>query len=239
MIRVLLADDSAAFRFGLRTMLSAIPDVEVVGEAASGDEAVVLTARVHPDVVLMDLSMTTDDDGVVATTRISEQSPHVGVLVLTMSADDTTLGRALQAGARGYLVKGASRAEIERAVRTVHDGGLVVGAKVAGLTGGLIGRRSPDGPVATLSSREREVLVLVGEHLDNRSIAERLTLSPKTVRNLVSSIFTKLGTSDRAAVAELARQSRDSPGEVGTTTPPARTQALDAGDPTTSERRYP
>lgn len=212
MIRVLLADDSAAFRFGLRTMLSALPDVEVVGEAASGDEAVVHTARENPDVVLMDLNMTTEDDGVVATTRISEQSPHVGVLVLTMSADDTTLGRALQAGARGYLVKGASRAEIERAVRTVAEGGLVVGATVAGRAGGLIGRRAPEGPLATLSSREREVLALIGGGLDNGNIAARLTLSPKTVRNVVSSIFAKLGTSDRAAVASLARRSRDSPG---------------------------
>ncbi len=212
MIRVLLADDSAAFRFGLRTMLAALPDVEVVGEAASGDEAVVHTARVNPDVVLMDLNMTTEEDGVVATTRISEQSPHVGVLVLTMSADDSTLGQALQAGARGYLVKGAARAEIERAVRTVAEGGLVVGATVAGRAGGLIGRPAPEGPLATLSAREREVLTLVGEGLDNGGIAQRLTLSPKTVRNVVSSIFAKLGTSDRAAVAALARRSRDSPG---------------------------
>lgn len=222
MIRVLLADDSAAFRFGLRTMLSALPDIEVVGEASSGDEAVVHTARVHPDVVLMDLNMTTREDGVVATTRISEQSPHVGVLVLTMSADDTTLARALQAGARGYLVKGASRDEIDRAVRTVAAGGLVVGATVAGRTGSLIGRAAPDGPVTTLSFRERQVLALVGEGLDNGSIAERLTLSPKTVRNVVSAIFTKLGTSDRTAVAALARRSRDSPDEVGTRKAPGR-----------------
>lgn len=212
MIRVLLADDSAAFRFGLRTMLSALPDVEVVGEAASGDEAAVYTARENPDVVLMDLNMTTEDDGVLATTRIVEQSPHVGVLVLTMSADDTTLGRALQAGARGYLVKGASRVEIERAVRTVAGGGLVVGATVAARAGGLIGRRAPEGSQTALSPREREVLALIGAGLDNRSIAARLTLSPKTVRNVVSSIFAKLGTSDRAAVAALARRSRDSPG---------------------------
>ncbi len=193
-------------------MLSALPDVDVVGEAASGDEAVVRTARENPDVVLMDLNMTTEDDGVVATTRISEQSPHVGVLVLTMSADDTTLGRALQAGARGYLVKGASRAEIERAVRTVAEGGLVVGATVAGRAGGLIGRRAPEGPLTTMSPREREVLALIRAGLDNGSIAARLTLSPKTVRNVVSSVFAKLGTSDRAAVAALARRSRDSPG---------------------------
>lgn len=218
MIRVLLADDSAAFRFGLRTMLQAVDDVEVVGEAATGDEAVVHAARLHPDVVLMDLAMAAPDDGVddgvedgvVATERLAEQSPHVGVLVLTMSADDETLGRALRAGARGYLVKGAPRDEIERAVRTVAHGGLVVGASLAGRTGLLIGGAapsSPDGPLRRLTARERDVLRLMCDGLDNAAIARRLVLSPKTVRNLVSAVFAKLGSSDRTAVVALARRS--------------------------------
>lgn len=204
MIRVLVADDSAAFRFGLRTMLSAVPDVEVVGEATSGDEAVVRTARTSPDVVVMDLDMAGPEDGVTATARIVEQSPHVGVLVLTMSAADASLGRALQAGARGYLVKGAARVEVERALRTVADGGLVVGASLAGRTGALIG--DPHDPVEGLTAREREVLHLLAQGLDNAAIAAVLTLSPKTVRNVVSGVFAKLGCSDRAEVGRLARR---------------------------------
>lgn len=205
MIRILVADDSTAFRFGLRTTLNAVDDMEVVSEAGSGDEAVARAAHAHPDVVVMDLEMATRDDGVTATARIVEQSPHVGVLVMTMSAEDATLGSALRAGARGYLVKGAPRDEIERAVRTVAAGGLVVGASLAGRTGALFGV-TPTGPVAALSEREREVLGLLADGLDNQAIAHRLTLSPKTVRNVVSSIFGKLGTSDRASVAALARR---------------------------------
>ncbi len=206
MIRVLLADDNAAFRFGLRTMLSALPDVEVVAEAATGDEAAVRTIRMHPDVVVMDLNMAGDDDGMTATERIVDQAPHVGVLVLTMSAQDSALGRALQLGARGYLVKGAPRHEVERALRTVAAGGLVVGAAVAQRTGSLVGSRAdPDG-LARLSDREREVLTLMAEGLDNAAIAQQLVLSPKTVRNVVSSVFGKLGASDRHHAVRLAHE---------------------------------
>jgi DNA-binding NarL/FixJ family response regulator len=206
MIRVLVADDSPAFRFGLRTMLQAATGMEVIGEAASGDEAVVRAAREHPDVVVMDLAMAGPEDGVEATARIVEQSPHVGVLVLTMSAADATLGRALRAGARGYLVKGAPRAEVERAVRTVADGGLVLGALLAARAAALLGPPTAADPVAGLSTREREVLHLLAENLDNASFAARLSLSQKTVRNVVSSVFAKLGCSDRAEVGRMARR---------------------------------
>jgi DNA-binding NarL/FixJ family response regulator len=215
-ITVLVADDSAAFRFGLRTMLQSVEGVTVVGEAASGDEAVVHTARLHPDVVLMDLDMASPEDGVAATERIAEQSPHVGVLVLTMSAQEELLGRALRAGARGYLVKGAAREEIERAVRTVAHGGLVVGASLAGRAGALLAATRAGGsaeagqatPFSRLSQRERQVLALMCDGLDNPAIARRLVLSPKTVRNVVSSIFAKVGSSDRAEVVALARRCR-------------------------------
>jgi DNA-binding NarL/FixJ family response regulator len=206
MIRVLVADDSAAFRFGLRTMLGAIDDIEVVGDAASGDEAVVRTARLHPDVVVMDLDMATADDGVAATARIAEQSPHVGVLVLTMSAEDAALGGALRAGARGYLVKGAPRDEIERAVRTVAAGGLVVGASLAGRTGALVGAGGPAVAVAALSDREREVLALLADGLANKAIAQRLGISDSTVKFHVNAILGKLGAQSRGeAIAQAAR----------------------------------
>jgi DNA-binding NarL/FixJ family response regulator len=176
---------------------------------------VVHTARLHPDVVLMDLDMASPEDGVTATERIAEQSPHVGVLVLTMSAQEDSLGRALRAGARGYLVKGAPREEIERAGRTVAHGGLVVGASLAGRAGALLGAPRPGGPAAgeatpfsRLSERERQVLALMCDGLDNPAIARRLVLSPKTVRNVVSSIFAKVGSSDRAEVVALARRCR-------------------------------
>jgi DNA-binding NarL/FixJ family response regulator len=218
-IRVLVADDSAAFRFGMSTMLRALSDIDVVGEAATGDEAVVQAARLQPDVVVMDLQMAAASDGATATARIGEQSPHVAVLVMTMTADETAVRAVLRAGARGYLVKGAPREEVERALRTVAAGGLVIGASMAGRAGALLGGERPADPLAALSTREREVLELMADGLDNTAIARRLTLSPKTVRNVVSSVFAKLQTSDRVQVVLQARRlglgsgSRDVPGE--------------------------
>lgn len=219
MIRVLVADDSAAFRFGMSTMLQALSDIDVVGEAATGDEAVVQAARLQPDVVVMDLQMAAASDGATATARIGEQSPHVAVLVMTMTADETAVRAVLRAGARGYLVKGAPREEVERALRTVAAGGLVIGASMAGRAGALLGGERPADPLAALSTREREVLELMADGLDNTAIARRLTLSPKTVRNVVSSVFAKLQTSDRVQVVLQARRlglgsgRRDVPGE--------------------------
>lgn len=218
MIQVLVADDSAAFRFGIITMLQAVADIEVVGEAATGDEAVVRAVRLQPDVVVMDLQMAAASDGATATARIVEQSPHVAVLVMTMTADEAAVGMVLRAGARGYLVKGAPREEVERALRTVAAGGLVIGASMAGRAGALLGGERPADPLAALSPREREVLGLMADGLDNAAIAHRLSLSPKTVRNVVSSVFAKLQTSDRVQVVLEARRlglgssGRDVPG---------------------------
>ena len=207
MIRVLVADDHAGFRAGIVLLLRSLPDVEVVGEAASGDEAVVRAVGSGADVVLMDLGMP-GGGGLAATERLARDAPHVAVLVLTMSAEDASVTAALRAGARGYLVKGASRAEVERALRTVAEGGVVVGASVAhrlaGLVGGPAAGESP--ALADLSAREREVLDLMARGLDNGEIARRLVLSPKTVRNVVSSIFGKLHTSDRVQVVLRARE---------------------------------
>jgi DNA-binding NarL/FixJ family response regulator len=206
-LRVVIADDHAGFRRGMATLLTSLPGVAVVAEAAGADEAVAAARRSQPDVVLMDLDM--PGGGMAATARLTEEAPHVAVLVLTMSSDDAAVLAALQAGARGYLVKGAPRAEVERALRTVAEGGVVVGSAVAHrLTALLTPARNtpPAEDFAELSAREREVLALMADGLDNGQIAERLFLSPKTVRNVVSSIFGKLRTSDRVQVVLRARE---------------------------------
>jgi DNA-binding NarL/FixJ family response regulator len=205
--RVLVADDHAGFRAGIVTLLRSLPGTEVVGEAASGEEAVVRAVRDGADVVLMDLSMP-GGGGLAATERLAREAPHVAVLVLTMSAEDASVTAALRAGARGYLVKGASRAEVERALRTVAEGGVVLGAAVAHRVASLVGGPggAPPAELAGLSVREREVLDLMARGLDNGEIARRLVLSPKTVRNVVSSIFGKLETSDRVQVVLRARE---------------------------------
>lgn len=207
MIRVLVADDNAAFRFGLGTLLGALPDLTVVAEAATGDEAVVRALRERPDVVLMDLDMAAADDGITATGRLTQSAPDIGVLILTMSDSEDQLGAALRAGARGFLVKGASRAEVDRAVRTVAAGGLVLGPGLARRLGVLMQATPPGADVlAALTRREREVLDLVARGMDNAAIARRLVLSPKTVRNTVSAVLTKLPVEDRVQAALLARE---------------------------------
>jgi DNA-binding NarL/FixJ family response regulator len=204
--RVLVADDHAGFRSGIALLLRSLPDTEVVGEAASGDEAVVRAVSSGADVVLMDLAMP-GGGGLAATERLARDAPHIAVLVLTMSAEDASVTAALRAGARGYLVKGASRAEVERALRTVAEGGVVVGASVAHRVAALVGGGAAAPPeLAGLSAREREVLDLMARGLDNAEIARRLVLSPKTVRNVVSAIFGKLHTSDRVQAVLRARE---------------------------------
>jgi DNA-binding NarL/FixJ family response regulator len=205
--RVLVADDHAGFRAGITMLLRSLPDTEVVGEAASGDEAVVRAVASGADVVFMDLAMP-GGGGLAATERLAREAPHVAVLVLTMSAEDASVSAALRAGARGYLVKGASRAEVQRALQTVAEGGVVVGATVAHRVASLVGGpvEAPPRDLADLSAREREVLELMSRGLDNGEIARRLFLSPKTVRNVVSAIFAKVHTSDRVQVVLRARE---------------------------------
>ena len=206
-IRILLVDDHAHFRAGLRSLLSTASDVLVCGEAASGEEAVVVVASTHPDVVLLDLTMP-GMGGVAATERLVAASPHARVLVLSMSDDDDSVFAALRAGARGYLLKGAGRAEILRAVRAVAEGEAIFGPSVAARLAAFLA--APPGkaaPFPELTAREREVLDLVARHLPNPQIAARLGVSAKTVRNHVSNIFAKLQVADRAAAADLAQRS--------------------------------
>ncbi|XVQ88354.1 response regulator [Microbispora siamensis] len=207
-IRVLLVDDHAAFRAGLRALLRPVEEMEVADEAASGEQALALLPRVQPDVVLMDLAMP-GMGGVAATERITRDNPHVRVLVLSMADDDDAVFAAVRAGARGYVLKGACRAELVRAIRAVAEGEAIFGPALAGRLMGYFSdlARKPEPSFPELTPREREILGLVAGHLTNVQIAARLGLSQKTVRNHVSSIFAKLRVADRAEAIMRARES--------------------------------
>jgi DNA-binding NarL/FixJ family response regulator len=211
-IRVLIADDHPVFRYGMLALLRADPMIEVVGEAGTGEESVALAQHLEPDVVLMDLNMP-DMSGIDATRRILVTAPHIGVLVVTMSDDADSLFAAMRAGARGYLLKGADGAETLRAVQSVARGEAIFSPRVAQRLIDYFGSprdaSSPRGaaPYAfpELTTRERGVLDLLAAGYSNASIAERLVLSPKTVRNNVSNIFSKLQVADRAEAIIRAR----------------------------------
>lgn len=206
-VRVVLADDHPMFRYGLRAVLAAAAEVEVVAEAGDGEELVALVERERPDVVLTDLAMP-GLDGAAATRRILLQHPDTGVLVLTMHEDDEALLGAMRAGARGYLLKGADRAEIVRAVLAVASGEAVYGAAVARRIVDFFTaaqRRYAAQVFPQLTVREREVLELVAGGSGNHEIARRLVLSEKTVRNHVSTVLLKLQVPDRASAVARAR----------------------------------
>jgi DNA-binding NarL/FixJ family response regulator len=205
-VRVLIADDHPVFRDGLASLLGTQSDVVVVATAADGAEAVRLTAEHAPDVVVMDLQMP-ELNGIDATRAISERQPDVRVLVFTMGEEDGTVLAAMRAGARGYLVKGASQDEVVRAISTVQAGGLVFGASLALRIADLLsGTASPDrSAFPQLTERELEILDLIAAGKNNQQIAAALFLAPKTVRNNVSNILAKLQATDRAEAIIRAR----------------------------------
>jgi DNA-binding NarL/FixJ family response regulator len=209
LIRVVVADDQAIIRDGLVTVLSLLPDVEVVGEAADGALAVELAVREHPDVVLMDLRMPVLD-GVGATERIVREAPDVAILVLTTYADDESILGALRAGARGYLTKDAGRAELAAAVRAVARGQSTFAPEVGALlVSSLTGGSAPPPLTARfpqLTPREAEVLTLVADGLSNGEIAAKLFVSVATVKTHINALFAKLGVRDRAQAIALARR---------------------------------
>jgi DNA-binding NarL/FixJ family response regulator len=207
-IQILICDDHAEFRRGLRALLDTAPGLEVAGEAADGREAVNIAASLQPDIILMDLHMP-GTNGVEATRRILQTSPHIGIIMLTMIEDDDSVFAAVQAGARGYVLKGARKAEIVRAVLAVADGEAIFGPAIAKRLMRYLAPPVSAPPPPTfpqLTTREVEILQLMAEHLTNPEIAARLNLTPKTIRNNVSNIFTKLQVADRAQAIIAARQ---------------------------------
>jgi DNA-binding NarL/FixJ family response regulator len=209
-IRVIVVDDQDIVRDGLVTVLSLLDGIEVVGAGSTGAEAVDLVAEQRPDVVLMDLRMPVMD-GAAATEHIVGRYPEVAVLVLTTYDDDASISRALRAGARGYLTKDASREDIDVALRSVARGQATFDASVSarllsGLTAGAGPGSDDPGRLAGLTAREREVLRLIGEGLNNAEIAERLFVSVATVKTHINNLFTKLDLRDRAQAVRLANR---------------------------------
>ena len=205
-VRVVIADDHPVFRDGLAALLATQPDVDVVGTAGDGAEAVALARELAADVIVMDLQMP-ELNGIDATRALAESMPAVRVLVFTMGEEDGTVLAAMRAGARGYLVKGASQEEVARAISTVHAGGLVFGSSLALRIADLLsGSTTPDRTAfPQLTEREREILDLVAAGKNNAQIAAALYLAPKTVRNNVSNILAKLQATDRAEAIIKAR----------------------------------
>ncbi|WP_404382930.1 response regulator transcription factor [Knoellia locipacati] len=203
---VVLVDDHPLYREGLAGLLGTTPDVTVVGQGGTGREAVDLVELLSPDVVVLDLTMP-DLDGVGACREIIAAAPGTAVLMLTMYDDDDLVFRAMQAGARGYLVKTAEPASVITAIRTVAEGGAVLSPALATrLASWFATLQREHGPLAHLTARERDVLRLMVQGRDNAAIAAFLGVSPKTVRNVVSSIFAKLRVADRSAAVAKARE---------------------------------
>jgi DNA-binding NarL/FixJ family response regulator len=202
MIRVVIADDHGVVRGGLAQLLGTLDDVELVGAAANGTEAVAVCGEQHPDVVLMDLEMP-EMDGIEATRRIREAQPEVAVVILTSFSDRERILRALDAGAAGYLLKDAESDELARSIRAAARGDAPLDPKAARE---LLRARAPGSPLDLLSPREREVLVMVAEGLPNKVIARRLSISEKTVKAHLTSVFRQIGVTDRTQAALWAQR---------------------------------
>lgn len=202
MIKVLIVDDHAIVRTGLSQLLGTADDIELVGAAGNGDEAVAMAAELRPDVVLMDLSMP-GTDGITATGRIVADNPDSHVLVLTSFSDQARILDALQAGAEGYLLKHSEPEVILAGVREIVAGGSPLDPKAARVL--LTNRRSP-GPETKLTEREQEVLDMVGAGLPNKTIARRLGISERTVKAHLTNVYQRLGVTDRTQAALWAQR---------------------------------
>lgn len=212
-ISVLIADDERNIRIGLAALINAEADLRLLGEAVTGEEVVKLADAFQPDVILMDINMPDLDheglNGIEATRRILATSPHIGVLMLTMFEDDESVFAAMRAGARGYLLKGALKVEILRAIRAVQSGEVIFGATIAQRVARFFSAIRP-APASelfpNLTDREREILSLIAQHMNNADIAKHLSLSEKTIRNHVSNIFNKLQVADRVQAILRAKE---------------------------------
>jgi len=204
-LRVVIADDHPVYREGLAGLIDTETGLDVVGQATDGAEAVDLVMTLHPDLLVLDLEMP-EHDGMSALLEVAANAPDTAVLVLTMYGNDDAVFEAMKAGARGYLVKSADPEQVLRAIRTVADGGVVLSAALgARMADWFTTLQQEHGPLSQLTPREREVLNLMCQGRDNTAIASALGISPKTVRNVVSSIFTKLGVAHRADAIAKAR----------------------------------
>ena len=206
MIKVLLADDHAVVRDGLRVLLEAQSDISVVGDVANGREAVRFVLQQHPDVVVLDIAMP-ELNGIEATQQIHDASPSTQVLILSMHSTTEHIFRALQAGARGYLLKDSAGAEVVDAVRVVHAGRRYLSQKIAAtVIDDYIAERHRASPLESLSSRERQILQLVAEGKSSTEIAAILFLSPKTVDTYRSRLMHKLDIGDLPSLVKFAIQ---------------------------------
>jgi DNA-binding NarL/FixJ family response regulator len=214
-LRIVIADDQASVREGLVLLLDGLPDIEVVGAAADGEQALDLVAAHQPDAILLDLNMPVLD-GIGATRRLTAEHPGVAIVILTTYADDTSVLDALQAGARSYLTKDADRTDIARALHAAAGGLAVLGPQVqaallAAATTPAAGGAAPSGPEPAappggLTQREAEILGLIARGLTNPEIAARLFLSNHTIKTHISRIFAKSGSRDRAAAIGYAHR---------------------------------
>jgi DNA-binding NarL/FixJ family response regulator len=205
-IRVLIADDHTIFRDGMTALLKATTHIEVVGEAGTGKAAVEQAATLTPDVILMDVVMP-GMNGVEATQHILRHQPTTGIIMLTMLEDDETVFAAMCAGARGYILKGAGKAEVLDTIQIVAGGAAMFGPAIAGRLAHLFqeGSTNNTAPFPELTEREHEVLQLIANGENNQAIARRLHISPHTVGNHISNIFSKLQVTDRAQAIVKAR----------------------------------
>ena len=207
-LRVLIADDHPMFRHGVQALLASAPDLAVVGEASTGQEAIDLAGTLQPDIILMDLQMP-EVNGVDATRRILAARPQIRILMVTMFEDDASVFTAMKAGARGYILKDADKPDILRAISAVGNGEAIFSPAIASRVLDYFTTPRPAEAVIAfpqLTEREREILALIAQGHGNQDIARRLVLSHSTVRNYVSSIFSKLQVADRAHAIVRARQ---------------------------------
>lgn len=206
-LTILIADDHPVFRKGLRALLTSMPDAELVGEATNGEEAIRLAEQLQPDVVLMDLRMP-GGGGLPAIRQIVQTSPHIGILVVTMFEDDDSVFAAMRAGALGYVLKDMDDEEITRAILAVGHGEAIFSPAIAQRMMSFFSTRPtlPPDIFPELTESERNVLKLMAQGASNETIAQQLGFSPKTVRNYVSNIFSKLQVADRAQAIVKARE---------------------------------
>jgi len=205
--RVLIADDHTLFREGLVALLDSVAEIEVLSTVEDGRQAIESAAKLQPDVILMDLQMP-EVNGIEATRQIIQTSPHIGVIVVTMFEDDDSVFAAMRAGARGYILKGADQNDMIRAIQAVARGEALFGPSIATRLMNFFtpAVQAPPRAFPELTDREREILELIAQGMSNIEIADRLTISQKTVRNHVSNIFNKLQVTDRVQAALQARE---------------------------------